>query len=73
MFWWKNLREREPLEDLVLYGRKTLKCIFRLTEIIVLVEKPGVKKTLRRPSSIWEDKFKMGLEAHRDHCFGGKT
>ena len=73
MFWWKNLGERDHLEDLVLYERIILKWIFRVTEIIVLVEKPGGKRPLRRPRSIWEDNIKMYLQAHRDHCFGGKT
>ena len=41
--------------------------------IIVLVEKTGGKRPLRRHSSIWEDNIKMELQAHRDHCFGGKT
>ena len=44
-----------------------------VTEIIVLMEKPGGKRPLRRPTSIWEDNIKMDLQAHRDHCFGGKT
>jgi hypothetical protein len=33
-FWWKNLGDRDHLEDLGLYGRITLKCIFRLIQII---------------------------------------
>ena len=73
MLWWKNLGERDPLEDLVLYGRITLKWAFRLTEITVLVEKPEGKRPLRRPRSIWEDNIKMDIQVHRDHCFGGKT
>ena len=73
MFWWKNLGERGHLEDLVLYERIIIKWIFRLTEIIVLVEKRGGKRPLRRPSSIWEDNIKMDLQGHRDHCFDGKT
>jgi len=27
-FWWGNLRERDNLEDLCIYGRKILKQIF---------------------------------------------
>jgi hypothetical protein len=27
-FWWRNLREGEHLEDLGLYGRIILKCMF---------------------------------------------
>jgi hypothetical protein len=33
-FWWKNLWDRDHLEDLGLYGRITLKLIFRLIQII---------------------------------------
>ena len=71
--WWKNLGERDPLGDLGLYGRITLKWIFRYTEIIVLVEKPEGMRPLRRPRSIWEDNIKMDFQAHRDHCVGVKT
>ena len=49
----KNLVERDPLEDLGLYVRITLKWILTLTEIIVLMERPGGKRPLIRPSSIW--------------------
>ena len=73
MFGWKNLRERDPIEDLGLYGTITLKWIFRYTEIIILMEKPGGKRPLRRPRSIWRDNNKMDLQVHRDHCFGGKS
>ena len=65
--------ERDHLEDLVLYGSIILKWIFRLMEIIVLLEKPGRKRPHRKLSSIWEDNIKMDLQGHRDHCFGGKT
>ena len=58
MFWWKKLGERDHLEDLLLYGRIILKWIFRVTEIIVLVEKPGGKRPLKRPSYICEDNIK---------------
>jgi len=33
-FWWKNLRDEDHLEDLGLYGRITLKCVFSLIQII---------------------------------------
>jgi hypothetical protein len=33
-FWWKNLGDRGHLEDGGLYGRVTLKWIFRLIQII---------------------------------------
>jgi hypothetical protein len=33
-FWWKNLGDRDHLEDLGLYGRITLKWIIRLIHII---------------------------------------
>jgi hypothetical protein len=33
-FWWKNLGDRCHLEDQGLYGRITLKWIFRLIQII---------------------------------------
>ena len=67
------LGEREPLDVLGLYVRIILKWIFRLTEIVVLLEKPGGKRALRTPSSIWEDKIKMDLQAHGDHCFVRQT
>ena len=69
----KILGERDQLEDLVLYDRIILKWIFRVTEIIVLMEKTVGKRPLRRPSSIWEDNIKMDLQAQGDNCFGGKT
>ena len=28
-FWWGQLRDRDHLEDLVIYGRIILKCIFK--------------------------------------------
>ena len=73
MSWWKNLGERDPLEDLGLYGRIIINWISRVTEIIVLMEKLGGKRPLRRPRSILEDNIKMGLQSHGDNCFGGKT
>ena len=36
-FWWKNLEERDHLEDLGLYGRITLNWIFRLIHIIHMI------------------------------------
>jgi hypothetical protein len=33
-FWWKNLGDRDHLEDIGLYGRITLNWIFRLIQII---------------------------------------
>ena len=66
-FWRKNLGERDHLDELGLYRRIILKSIFRLIYIIVLVEKPGGKRPLRRPRSIWDDNIKMDLQAHRDH------
>jgi hypothetical protein len=38
-FGWKNLGDRDHLEDLCLYGRITLKWIFRLIQIIHMI--PG--------------------------------
>jgi len=33
-FWWKNMGDRDHLEVLSLYGRITLKWIFRLIQVI---------------------------------------
>jgi len=33
-FWWENLRERDPLEDLGVHGRIILKWIFRKWNVV---------------------------------------
>jgi len=38
-----------------------------------VVEKTGVKRTLGRPKSIWEDGMKMDLQALTDHSHDSRT
>jgi hypothetical protein len=38
-----------------------------------LAEKPGGQRPFGRPRSIWQDNFKMDLQAHTDHSHDSRT
>jgi hypothetical protein len=53
-FWWKNLKDRDRLEDLGPYGRMTLKWIVRLIQIIHMTrgQQRGKNFTIEDPTGL---------------------